>query len=112
MDLTHDVSKDLLVIRPSGRIDSDTAGTFEAGCASLIDAGPTKVVVDFAGVDYISSAGLRALLVAAKKAKSIGGALTLCGLQGSVAKVMSVSGFDEMLGAHAGVSEAAAALEG
>jgi len=112
MDLTHDVSDGLLVIRPKGRIDSDTAGTFEARCDALIGAGPARVIVDFADVEYISSAGLRGLLIAAKTAKSLGGALTLCGLKGGVGKVMSVSGFDTLLGAHAGVAEAAAALRG
>jgi anti-anti-sigma factor len=61
-------------------------------------------------VNYISSAGLRALLIVAKKAKSLDGALTLCGLRESVGRVMSVSGFDTLLGAHASVSEATAAL--
>jgi anti-sigma B factor antagonist len=110
MDLTHEVSNGLLVIRPASRIDSGTAAAFEARCLSLIEAGPTKVIVDFSQVDYISSAGLRALLIAAKKAKSSGGALTLCGLNGGVGEVMSVSGFDTLLGAHADVSNAAAAL--
>jgi anti-anti-sigma factor len=112
MELAHDVSDGLLVIRPKGRIDSDTAALFEARCGSLIRSGPTQVIVDFADVDYISSAGLRGLLIAAKTAKSQGGALTVCGLKGSVGRVMSVSGFDTLLGAHAGVAEAAAALRG
>ncbi|ARN81295.1 STAS domain-containing protein [Methylocystis bryophila] len=112
MDLTHEISEDMLVIKPRGRVDSDTAGAFEARCASLIGEGPTKVIVDFSELDYISSAGLRALLIAAKTAQSLGGALTLCGLRGGVEKVMSVSGFDTLLGAHAGIAEAAAALQG
>ena len=110
MDLTHEVSNGLLVISPKGRIDSDTAADFETRCASLIAEGPAKAIVDFSQVTYISSAGLRALLVVAKQAKSLGGALTLCALDGGVREVMSVSGFDTLLGAHACVSEAAAAL--
>ncbi|GLI92303.1 STAS domain-containing protein [Methylocystis echinoides] len=112
MDVTHEVLNELLVIRPQSRIDSSTASAFEARCASLIDEGPAKVVIDFSNVDYISSAGLRALLVAAKKARSQGGALTLCGLSGGVRDVMAVSGFDTILGAHSDVSEARAALGG
>jgi anti-anti-sigma factor len=112
MDLTHQVSNGLLVIRPKSRVDSGTAMAFEAHCTSLISEGPTRVIIDFSDVDYISSAGLRALLIIVKKAKSLGGALTLCGLKGSVREVMAVSGFDTILGAHAGVSEAAAALSG
>lgn len=110
MELTHEVSNGLRVVRPGSRIDSSTAGDFEARCAALIAEGPPKVVIDFSGVEYISSAGLRVLLVAAKSAKSRGGALTLCGLRGSVREVFEVSGFDTLLGAHDSVSEAAAAL--
>jgi len=87
MDLTHEVSNGLLVIRPKGRIDSDTAADFETRCASLIAKGPAKTIVDFSQVAYISSAGLRALLVAAKQAKSLGGALTLCALNGGVSEL-------------------------
>ncbi len=110
MDLTHEISDGLLVVRPKSRIDSGTAASFEEQCAALIAEGPSRVVIDFSQVDYVSSAGLRALLVAAKKAKSLGGGLTLCGLRGNVKEVMSVSGFDAMLGAHPGIEEAAAAL--
>lgn len=110
MDLTHEISNGLRVVRPNGRIDSATAAEFESECAALIEEGPNKVVLDFSQVDYISSAGLRAVLIAAKKAKTLGGALTLCGLRDNVKEVMSVSGFDAMLGAHSGVEEAAAAL--
>lgn len=110
MEVTHEVSDGVLIIRPGSRIDSGTAAAFEAQCASLIEEGPAKVVIDFSSVAYISSAGLRALLVAAKKAKSHGGALTLCGLDGGVRDVMAVSGFDRILGAHEGISQARAAL--
>ncbi|MEK4035059.1 STAS domain-containing protein [Methylocystis sp. IM3] len=112
MDLSHEVSNGLLVVRPKSRIDSGTAASFETQCAALLEKGPHKIVIDLSEVDYVSSAGLRALLIAAKKAKSLGGALTLCGLRGSVSEVMAVSGFDAMLGAHPGVEEAAAALAG
>jgi anti-sigma B factor antagonist len=110
MELTHEVVNGLLVLRPESRIDSSNAAAFEARCAALIAGGPKKVVIDFSGVDYISSAGLRVLLVAAKNAKSQGGALTLCGLRGNVRDVLEVSGFDTLLGAHDGVEAAAAAL--
>ncbi|WP_363349590.1 STAS domain-containing protein [Methylocystis echinoides] len=112
MDLTHELSNGLRVVRPMSRIDSGTAAAFEEQCAALLDDGPHKVVVDFSQVEYVSSAGLRALLIAAKKAKSLGGALTLCGLRGNVKEVMAVSGFDVILGSHPSVQEAAAALQG
>lgn len=110
MDPSHEVSNGLLIVRPGSRIDSGNAAAFEARCMALIAEGPRKVVVDFSQVDYISSAGLRVLLLAAKSAKSQGGGLTLCGLRGNVREVIEVSGFDTLLGAHCDVTEAAAAL--
>ncbi len=110
MVMTHEVLNGLLVVKPESRIDSSNAGTFEAHCAKLIAEGPKKVVVDLSTVDYISSAGLRVILVAAKTVKSQGGSLTLCGLSGNVREVMEVSGFDVLFGAHEGIAEAAAAL--
>jgi anti-anti-sigma factor len=110
MELTHEISDGMLVVRPSSRVDSGSATSFEAQCAALIAEGPNRVIIDFSQVQYVSSAGLRAILVVAKKAKSLGGALTLCGLRGNVKEVMSVSGFDALLGAHEGVADAGAAL--
>jgi stage II sporulation protein AA (anti-sigma F factor antagonist) len=110
MAMTHEVLNGLLVLQPESRIDSSNATDFEARCATLIAQGPKKVVIDFSNVGYISSAGLRVVLVTAKTVKSQGGALTLCGLRGNVREVMEVSGFDVLLGAHEGISEAATAL--
>jgi anti-anti-sigma factor len=110
MDLTHEISNGLLVLRPKNRIDSATAQAYEAQFVALIAAGPGKAVIDLSDVDYISSAGLRVLLIAGKSARSSGGALTLCGASGSVREVIVVSGFDAILGAHDDVSAAAAAL--
>lgn len=110
MELTHEISNGMLLVRPQNRIDSESAANFEAQCAALIAEGTNRVVIDFSQVRYVSSAGLRAILVVAKKAKSLGGALTLCGLRGNVKEVMSASGFDALLGAHAGVADACAAL--
>jgi anti-anti-sigma factor len=110
MDLSHEVSNGVRLVGPKGRIDSATAAAFESQCAALIEEGPNRIVLDFAQVDYISSAGLRAVLIAAKKARTLGGALTLCGLRDNVKEVMSVSGFDALLGAHPGVEDAIAAL--
>lgn len=110
MDVTYEMLNDLLVLKPESRIDSSNAQAFEARCTTLIADGPKKVVIDFSKVDYISSAGLRVILVAAKMVKSQGGALTLCGLRGNVREVMEISGFDVLLGFHKDIIEAGSAL--
>ena len=82
-----------LVLAPVGRIDSDTASTLEARLLLAAEHGDAQVVVDFAQVQYISSAGLRALLAGAKQVQNSGGAVALCGINMNVREVFEVSGF-------------------
>lgn len=56
-----------------------------------------RVVIDFAALDYISSAGLRVVLMTAKRAKQGKGTLVLCGLQPHVKEVFEISGFLKIL---------------
>jgi anti-anti-sigma factor len=110
-ELMHAVRDGVLVLNPTGRLDSATCGAFAAGLADLGESAPSRIVLDLGRLAYISSAGLRVVLSAAKAAKEAGGALTLCGLHGDIAQVMAVSGFDEVLGAHATVDAAIASLK-
>ncbi len=98
-----------VVLQPSGRLDSVTAKTFETTLIGKLEAGVSKVVLDLSRLDYISSAGLRVVLIAAKKLKGAGGALVLCDLSPSVREVFEVSGFVSVLDIH---PDRAAALAG
>jgi anti-anti-sigma factor len=75
----------------------------------LIEAGSTKILVNLEKLDYISSAGLRVLLVVAKKLKANAGELRICSLNAVVKEVFDISGFDMILPVSASESEA---LEG
>jgi anti-anti-sigma factor len=81
------------VIAPAGRIDTTTVGALDVRLTTLLAAASPRVVVDFSGVDYISSAGLRVLLVAARRVQSTGGRLALCRLGESVRHVFQLAGF-------------------
>lgn len=59
-----------IVAPPGGRLDSATAKTFEDDLLARVSAGSCALVVDFARLDYISSAGLRVILMAAKRVKA------------------------------------------
>lgn len=81
------------VIAPTGRIDTTTVSALEARLAPVLSVACPRVVVDFSAVDYISSAGLRVLLLAARRVQSSGGHLALCGLGEPVRHVFHLAGF-------------------
>ncbi len=81
------------VIAPFGRIDTTTSRAVEEAVKHAVDAGARDLVVDFAGVEYISSAGLRVFLVLAKRMRDLQGRLVLCGLPEPVRQVFRLAGF-------------------
>jgi serine/threonine-protein kinase RsbW len=85
------------VLAPSGRLDANTAPAFEKEMLAGLDRAPRGMVMDFSGLGYVSSAGLRVVLLAAKKVKAAGGAFVLCGLAPPIAEVFRVSGFLSIL---------------
>lgn len=80
------------VLAPAGRIDTTTVATLEARLGPLLASPRPRIVIDFSRVDYISSAGLRILLVAARRVQG-GGALALCGMGDAVRQVFQLAGF-------------------
>ena len=81
------------VLAPAGRIDTTTVAALEARLAPLLMSPQPRVVIDFTGVDYISSAGLRILLVAARRVQGTAGGLALCGMGDAVRQVFQLAGF-------------------
>ena len=91
---------DIVVATPVGRIDHAGAGLFELALAPSLDTiCDTRggLVLDFAGVEYISSVGLRALMIAAKRAKAHGARIAVANLQSVVAEIFAISRFDSVL---------------
>jgi len=80
-----------------GRVDSANAASFEKELLGLFDTPPTRILLDLSALDYISSAGLRVVLMAAKRAKQTQGRLVLCGMQPHVREVFEISGFVKIL---------------
>jgi len=93
MDIPEQEVGGVLVLAPSGRLDSNTAPDFEALLMGRLGAGVSRLVIDFATLDYISSAGLRVLLMAAKRLKQGGGHLVLCNVKAHILEVFEISGF-------------------
>lgn len=80
------------VLSLSGRLDTETASDLELAVQDLLQAGCSKFVLDLSGVGYVSSAGLRVLLMLAKTVDGKG-SLGLAALNTSVRQVFDVAGF-------------------
>lgn len=97
MKFTNTKDGDVCIVALSGRLDGTGAIEVETHCRGLIEGGDSRQLLDMTDVAYISSAGLRSLLMIAKQIKSAGGMLALCCLTPMVSEVMKVSGFDKIL---------------
>jgi anti-sigma B factor antagonist len=80
-----------------GSIDALTAPRITEFIQGQIAQGHARLVADFKGVDYTSSAGLRVLLGAIKESRSQSGDMRLAGVQPDVFKVLNLSGFTNIL---------------
>ena len=110
MELSGERDGDILVLTPEGRIDGSNSADFQSAVMERIDEGSESILLDFAGISYISSAGLRAVLILAKKLNQVSGRFALCSMQKSVQSVFEVSGFVKIIDVHPGREEALAAM--
>lgn len=83
----------ILVVAPSGRIDSTTSEVLRLRLWQFVGGGERNLIVDFVAVDYISSAGLRVMLGLARRVLDASGRLVLCGMPDSVHQVFDLAGF-------------------
>jgi anti-anti-sigma factor len=109
MQISVKTTNEVKVLAFEGRLDTQTSPDAQQQLTQLIEAGSTKILVNLEKLDYISSAGLRVLLVVAKKLKANAGELRICSLNAVVKEVFDISGFDMILPVSASESEA---LEG
>ena len=93
-----------------GQLNSGNAAATEADVLGLVDGGARQIVLDFSALDYISSAGLRVVLVLAKRLKAESGKLVLYGMQPHVREVFDISGFLAILNVQSGRAEALAQI--
>ena len=109
MDIREEPRGGAYLVAASGRLDSNSAAALEAVLPARVQANE-KLVLDLADVPYVSSAGLRVLLIGAKAARSGGHKLVLCGLSPSVREVFDISGFTSIFAIEPDVDSALAAL--
>ncbi len=104
---------DVIVLGPAGRIDHLNAEDFrtsiEPHLAACSAEGPA-LLFDLSGLEYISSAGLRVLMIAAKTAKPRGGRLAVAAAQPMVAEILDIARFNLVFPVHASLDEGLRAL--
>lgn len=107
-----DWAEDVWVVEARGRLDAGLAPELDAQLSMLFAAGHGRIVVNFARVSYISSSGLKVLLMALRTARNRGGDVRLCCMTDRVREVFVLSGFHKIFAIHGSEQEAAAAFMG
>jgi anti-anti-sigma factor len=96
MKVRSNKEEGLLIISLDGKIDGATAPELEAHLLAWLDQGETRLIFDFQEVFYISSAGLRVVLLAAKRLRDKG-RMAIAGVQPEVKEIFDLAGFDTLL---------------
>jgi anti-anti-sigma factor len=111
MEIQKEQVGDAYVVTVNGRLDGIYSTAFANQVGELITGTNPKILIDFTDIDFVTSAGLRALLLLMKKARASGSVFALCGVSEQVREVLDVSGFAAMFSIHSGRAEALAALK-
>ena len=106
MELNVTTIEDMVIVSLKGRIDANTALEMEQKLNSLISEGHSSLIVDMQEVSYISSVGLKVLLVARKEMKMSNGEFELAGLQPQVTEIFDITGFTMLFKIYSSVEEA------
>jgi anti-anti-sigma factor len=97
MKITTRRIESVTLVHLAGNLDTESADSAEQTLKGLIDGGTTRILVNLAGVEFVSSAGLRVLLVTAKRLRGTDGALRISNLNEMVNQVFEISGFTAIL---------------
>lgn len=106
MELKVEQRAKTTIVAITGSVDGLTAETLLQAMEQQVRDGNTRIVADLSGVNYTSSAGLRALLATMKHARQRGGDLRLAAVQPDVKRVLDLSGFTSILKLYGDVASA------
>ncbi len=96
MNFSKEIKNNYLIIKPSGKIDATNSDDFTESLKKLLE-NKNKIIINFEDIDYISSAGLRSILIIAKEAKNRDGKLVLCSLKEHIMEIFEITGFTKMI---------------
>lgn len=97
MKIDKTINGDQIIINVEGHLDTNTAPQLETVLNEILDGNRVNLVIDFSNLEYLSSAGLRALLTAQKKTNEVVGNLVIKHVNPTVMEVLKLTGFSEFL---------------
>lgn len=113
MALAHRLYDNALVLAPTGRLDHDNCENFREELAPHLERSAkagTCLVLDLSGLEYVSSAGLRCFMLAAKQAKAQNSRIVIAAMQPVVAEIFQIARFNLVFEAYPRVRDALVAL--
>ena len=100
MGINTERANGTVIAKADGRIDSSNSREFHSDLEAVIAESDAALVLDFEDVSYISSAGMRVILLAAKNLQKSGMKFVLCSTNDSIREVFKISGFDKIIPTH------------
>lgn len=111
MQISEERYGNTMVLTLTGRIDNSTTDAFKAGIDARVAAcraDGDRLILDFSGVEYISSVGLRVLMLMARQSRAQGGTIVVAALQSVVREIFEISRFNLVFECFGSIREALA----
>ena len=106
MNISEAKQGNVTILKVQGKLDATSSPELDKRLADLAESGASRMALDLAGLDYVSSAGLRVFLSAAKRLKQAHGKLALANLSAQVQQIFDIAGFESILPVFKTVKEA------
>jgi anti-anti-sigma factor len=97
MEVTTRQNDGVLIAELTGKLDTSTSGSIQDKLVQCVKDGETKIILNLKGLEYVSSAGLRVILIISKLLQSNQGEFRVCSPNGIVEEVLKISGFNSLL---------------
>ncbi len=110
IDISVEKQNTCAIVTASGRIDAVTSDSLEDSLLTLLDQGETHIILNLGGVEYISSAGLRVLVVIAKQLYD-NGRFCLCSATENVLEIIEMAGFNAFITVYEDLETAQARID-
>ena len=100
MELIERKTENCMIIGIKGRLDTINYSILEKRLTELLDQNIDRILINCAQMDYVSSSGLRILLMALKRITMVKGKFVLCNLQENIREIFEISGFTTIFEIH------------